>query len=248
MKIISVEGFVISTTPYQEKSKIINILTREYGIIGCMSKGCKSLKSKLRLASEKFAYATFHLYYKENTLSTLIEADILDYFVNIKSDIKALSYLTYITELSTNVYKESNNIEVYDLFINAVKALEKGFEPKVITNILELQYLTYIGIDLNLDECVICGSSKVATISLSKGGYVCSNCKTTEPIISEKVIKMMRLYYYVDISKITSLDIDKNVIEDINKIISEYYDEYSGVITKSKNFLKTFEEKTENAV
>ncbi len=241
MKIISVEGVVISTTPYQEKSKIINILTKEYGIIGCMSKGCKSLKSKLRLGSEKFAYGIFHMYYKENALSTLIEVDIIDHLINIKSNIETLTYLTYITELSTNVFKESNNIEVYDLFINGIKALEKGFNPKVITNILELQYLTYIGIDLNLDECVVCGSSKIATLSLNKGGYICHNCKTTEPIISEKVLKMMRLYYYVDISKITSLDIDKNIIDDINVIISEYYDEYSGVVTKSKNILKTFE-------
>ena len=70
MKIIEVEGIVVSNTPYKESSKIINIFTSEYGIIGCISKGCKNLKSKLRLPSEKFAYGVFHLYYKENSLSS----------------------------------------------------------------------------------------------------------------------------------------------------------------------------------
>lgn len=242
MKLISVEGFVISTTDYQEKSKIINIFTKEYGIIGCISKGCKSLKSKLRLGSEKFAYGTFHLNYKENALSTLIEVDIIDYLVNIRSNIKLLSYLAYLTELSTNVYKESNNDEIYDLYKNTILKLEEKYNPKIITNILELQYLKYLGIDLNLDECVNCGSTKVVTLSLTKGGYVCSNCRTNEKIIPEKVMKLLRLYYYVDISKISELDIDENISDNINYILDEYYEEYSGVHPKSKNFLKKMEE------
>lgn len=246
MKIISVEGIVVSSTPYKENSKIINILTKENGIVGCISKGCKSIKSKLRLPSEKFAYGTFHLYYKEEGLSTLIDGDIKDYFVNIKSDIYKVSYLTYIVELSTGVFKESNDEEVYSLLINSIKKLEEGLDPKIITNILELQFLSYLGINLNLDECVKCGSTKVVTLSISKGGYVCSNCRTNEPLIDEKVIKMLRLYNYVDISKISNLDIDDNVRDKIDSIIDEYYEEYSGVRTKSKTFLKEMYKMTNN--
>src|SRR5574344_1403347 len=132
MKIIEVEGIVVSNTSYKESSKIINIFTSEYGIIGCISKGCKNLKSKLRLPSEKFAYGTFHLYYKEDGLSTLIDGDIKNYFVNIKSDIYKVSYLTYIVELSTGVFKESNDEEVYSLLINSIKKLEEGLDPKII--------------------------------------------------------------------------------------------------------------------
>ena len=178
------------------------------------------------------------MYYKENGLSTLIDGDIKDYFINIKSDIVKISYLTYICELSTNVYKESSSEEIYSLMESAILKLEEGHNPKIITNILELQFLNYLGINLNLDNCVKCGSSKVVTLSLSKGGYICANCRTNEPIISEKVMKMLRLYYYVDISKISSIDIDENVSEAINKIIEEYYDEYSGVYVKSKKILK----------
>ncbi len=241
MEVISVDGIVVSTTPFKENSKIVNIFTKDKGIIGCVSKGCKSLKSKLRLPSEKFAYGTFHMYYKENGLSTLIDGDIKDYFINIKSDIIKISYLTYICELSTNVYKESNSEEVYPLMESAILKIEEGLNPKIITNILELQYLEFLGINLDLDDCVKCGSSKVVTLSLSKGGYVCAEHRTNEPIISEKVMKLLRLYYYVDISKISNLDIDVDVSNQINHIIEEYYDEYSGVYIKSKKMLKDLE-------
>ncbi len=241
MKVISIEGFVISAISYKESSRILNILTPEYGIIGVISKGCKSIKSKLRLVSDKFAYGIFHLYYKENGLSVLIDGDIKNYFENIKSDITKISYLSYLTELASGVYKECENKEVYDLFINGVLKIEEGLDPKIISNILELQFLEYLGINLNLDECVKCGNTKVVTVSLSKGGYVCNNCRTNEPIYEEKVIKMLRLYYYVDISKISSLDIENNISNKINDLIDEYYDEYSGIHPKSKRFLKELE-------
>lgn len=238
MKIIEVEGIVVSNTPYKENSKIINIFTSEYGIIGCISKGCKSLKSKLRLPSEKFAYGVFHLYYKEKGLSTLIDGDIKNYFFNIKNDIVKISYLSYLTELAVHTYKESENNEVYNLLISSILKIEDNLNPRIITNILEIQYLNYLGINLNLDECVSCGSSKVVTLSMNKGGYVCSNCRENEELIDEKVLKLLRLYQYVDISKISSLDIDENNSKIINKLIDEYYDLYSGLRTKSKKFLK----------
>ena len=46
--ISEVEGLIIKETPYGETSKIINVFTKEYGTIGIMCKGAKSLKSKLR--------------------------------------------------------------------------------------------------------------------------------------------------------------------------------------------------------
>ena len=241
MKVISVEGIVISTTDYKENSKIINIFTKDKGIIGCISKGCKNLKSKLRLLSDKLSYAKFQISYRENGLSTLLDGDIIDYFINIKSDIIKVSYLTYITELSSSVYKESEDNEVYNLMIENIKKIEEGFDPKVITNILELQYLEYLGINLNLDSCVKCGSTKVSTISLSKGGYVCSVHRTNEPVVNEKVLKLLRLYNYVDISKISNLDIDEKVRDEISNIIDMYYEEYSGVYLKSKKILKELE-------
>ena len=241
MKIISVNGIVVSTTDYKEHSKIINIFTEENGIIGCISKGCKNLKSKLRLISERYAYGSFQISYRENGLSTLIDGDVKNYFLNIKSDIIKISYLTYICELSSNVYKESLDNEVYKLMESAILKIEEGFDPRIITNILELQYLEYLGINLNLDNCVKCGSNKVVTLSLSKGGYVCALHRTNEPLIDEKVMKLLRLYYYVDISKISSLDIDNKVSKEISRIIDEYYDEFSGVYTKSKKVLKDLE-------
>ena len=57
-----VEGFIFKETPYGESSKIINIFTKEYGLIGVMCKGAKSLKSRMRSVTLRFTYAKFNIY------------------------------------------------------------------------------------------------------------------------------------------------------------------------------------------
>ena len=61
LKIESFEGIVLSETNYSESSKILNVLTKEYGLIGIMSKGCRNMKSKLRGVSRKLINGTFHV-------------------------------------------------------------------------------------------------------------------------------------------------------------------------------------------
>ena len=43
---VEVDGFVLSEILYGETSKIINVFTKEYGVIGIMCKGAKQLKNK----------------------------------------------------------------------------------------------------------------------------------------------------------------------------------------------------------
>ena len=45
MKIESLEGIILTETNYGEASKILNVFTKEYGLIGIMSKGCRKIKS-----------------------------------------------------------------------------------------------------------------------------------------------------------------------------------------------------------
>jgi hypothetical protein len=53
---------------------------------------------------------------------------------------------------------------------------------------------------------------------------------------------MLKMYYLVDIKTIKELKISENVINNINEFITDYYDTYTGIYIKSKEFLnKTIE-------
>ena len=79
---LKTRGIVLSETPYSETSKILNVLTSEFGLIGIISKGCKKPKSPLHEGSKLLIYGIFDISYKEDGLSTLIEIDIKDNFKN----------------------------------------------------------------------------------------------------------------------------------------------------------------------
>lgn len=234
------EGIIVSETPYGESSKIINILTKEDGIIGVMAKGAKKIKSPLRVSTAKFTLGCFNVYYHKDKLSTLVSADVIEPLLNIKTDIVKIGYLTYIVELAYQTAKQNTDNNIYSILKATILKIESGMDPIIMTNILELKMLDYLGVGIDLDKCIKCGSkTNIVTISGDEGGYICSDCRTNEIIYGEKTIKMFRLYYYVDISSISDLKISKEVVDNINMILTEYYDRFTGLYLKSKEFLKS---------
>lgn len=239
MEIIKTEGIVIGETNYSESSKILKVLTKDYGIVSIMSKGCRNLKSKLRGVSGKLVYANFQFYYKENGISTLISADTIDTLRNILIDIEKISYVTYLLDLTEQVYKNTYDNNIYDLFINVIKKINEGYDHEVLTYIYELKLLDYLGIRPNIDECSICGNKKnIITISTKNGGYVCQNCYKSGKIYSSKTIQLIRIFFYVDINQVTKVSIKPETKKEIEEFITEYYEELSGLYLKSKSFLK----------
>ena len=233
-----IEGIVVSEVSYSETSKIINILTPT-GIIGCMAKGAKGLKSNLRVGTTKITYGKFYISKKEEKLSILTGVDIINDFKNIKKDIVKISYATYIVDLASQVMKHNVDSNVFNILLSALIKINEGFSPVIITNILELKYLEYLGVMPIIDECAICGSkTSIATLSSSRGGYICNNCLRDDLIVSDKTIKLIRMFYYVDISKISNLDISNKSILEISNFLDDYYDRYTGLYLKSKKLLK----------
>ncbi len=235
-----VTGIVLRESDYKESSKLVQLLTKEYGLIRVLAKGAKNLKSDLRNPTTKLTYGTFYIYYKEDKLSTLVNVDVISYFQKLKTDIEKISYASYLLELSEQVMKENESCPMLELLISALQKMEEGFSPLLLTNILELKALAFLGVMPVLDGCSACGrKTSIATLSSSRGGYICNQCLTNERIVSEKAIKLIRLFYYVEISKISKLDVSIQVQREINTFLEEYYDRYTGLYLKSKQFLNT---------
>ncbi len=232
-----IEGIIIKEIPYGETSKIIHVYTKD-GIIGIMCKGAKTLKSPFRATTLKFTYGRFNIYYKENKLSTLTSVDIINPLSVIKNDIILLSYLNYLVELTEQVIKQTTE-NTYQDSITTILKINDGLDPIIMCNILEIKYLDYLGVGLNLDACIGCGSTtNIITIDGNRGGFICQKCYQDEIIVEPKTIELLRMYYYVEIKSISKLKISEKVRDEINRFLDTYYDRYTGLYLKSKNFLK----------
>ena len=241
--ITKVTGIIISTVAYGESSLVLNIFTKELGIIGVMAKGVKSLKSRLRAYTDRLTYGYFYIYYKENKLSTLKDVDIIDYYPYIRSDIILLGYFNYITELTSQVYKETQDNRLFDLLMASVKKMEEKIDSEIITNILEVQCLPFLGVGMTLEECVSCGSTKsIVTISEELGGLICQKCYTKEPLLDLKTIHYLRLFSKININQIKKISIEPKIKLELDMFLNDYYSRYTGLYLKSKDFLKKLKE------
>ncbi len=229
------KGIVLTETPYGESSKILNILTEDYGLIGVMSKGSRNIKNKLRGISGKMAFAEFTISYKENGLSTLIEGNIINSFKNIFNDFKMASFAFYLMDLVKQVLQENNDKSLYKLLTSALIRINDKMSPELISNIVELKLLDSLGVSLNLDSCSLCGSPDIYTLDIKNGGVICKDCYTEGYVFNPKSIKLLQLLNDIDLSKITSLEItDESIIHEIDDFISEYYSTYTGIYLRDK--------------
>ena len=234
-----IEGIIISTVDYKESSKIINILTNTEGLIGVLAKGSKSPKSKIAATSNILTYGVFYLNYHGGSIPSLLEVDIKDNFKFIRKDIVKTNYSIFLLELISQAYRHDKSEKIYILLIEGLKKINEGYDSQIITNIIELKLLEFLGIKPEVDCCVCCGKKKdIITISSYKGGYLCKECVASEPIYNLKTVNLIRMFYYVDLSKITKIDINDTIKKEISSFVDDYYERYSGLYLKSKLFLE----------
>ena len=143
------------------------------------------------------------------------------------------------SDLINQISKQNEDEEIFNLLKNTLLKIEEGYSPEILSSILELQALKFLGVTPSLDGCSICGNNKnIITLNSTAGGYICKDCYNGEMLVSDKTIKIIRMFYYVDIEKITKLEISNKVLKEIKYFLDDYYERYTGLFLKSKNFLK----------
>ena len=162
---------------------------------------------------------------------------MIDSLLEIRKDLLKISYASFMLDLTSQVLKENDNKNIYDILVSCLLKINEGMDPEVMCHILELKYLSYIGVAPNFESCSVCGKSKVVTLSASHGGFVCLEHQTNERIVDPKILKIIRMLYLIDIDKISKTDVSDKTKKEIDKFIDEYYDRYTGYYLKSKEFL-----------
>lgn len=232
MKVIT-EGIILNETNYSETSKILNILTKEYGYISVISKGSRNLKSKLRGISMKLVYANFSINYKENGMSTLLEGSVINSFKYIMNDLNKMQFSLYLINLVKSVLKESNDLEIFSILKDSLIKINDGYDPLILTNIVEFKLLKYLGVQPNFDKCM-CGSSNILTFDINLASVVCNNCYQDTYLFSNKTLKLLKLFWIIDIDKISKINVSLEIKEEIDNFIKEYYNIYTGIYLLNK--------------
>ncbi|UAC50063.1 DNA repair protein RecO [Bacillus aquiflavi] len=240
------EAIVIRTTDYGETNKIVTLYTREWGKVGVMARGAKKPNSRLAAITQYFTYGYF-LLQRGKGLGSLQQGEIISSFRSIREDIFLTAYASYVVDLTDKGTEENKpNPYLFELLYQTLNYMNDGYDLDILTNIFEMKKLNTLGLYPSLNECSFCGSTEGNfSFSIREGGFICHRCLTKDPYhlkISPATGKLLRLFYYFDLTRLGSISVKKETKQELKKVITAYYDEYSGLKLKSKKFLDQIEQ------
>lgn len=236
------EGIVIRVNDYGETNKIVTIYTREWGKVGVMARGAKKPNSRLAAITQPFTYGNY-LVQTSRGLGGLQQGEIISSMKAIKEDIFLTAYASYIAELTDRSTEDRKaNPYLFELFYQALNYINEGLDPEVIMLIYEMKMVNTLGLYPVLDKCSVCGSTEGRySFSIREGGLLCHRCVEKDPYrfdVSQAAIKLLRVFYYIDLKRLGNISIKEETKSDLRKVMDSYYEEYSGLNLKSKRFLK----------
>ncbi len=238
----TIEGIVLKTSDYQEKSKILQVFTKEHGLIGIYLKGANQYKSKAFAIAQPISHAFFNVNYHSG-LSNCYNGELIQAFQSLKLDFTKNVYIYHLFELIMKNIEQHEAIPyLYDLLLDIIAKSEKAEEIKLIKIYclyFELKLLHFIGIDPVLSNCVECGSREgIANFDIGKGGFICQkHLDKTQQRFS--IISLEALYhlYHQDIGNI-ALNIDDKIIKELRALVSQFYLYHLGVRTNASKYLE----------
>lgn len=237
------EGIVIRTTDYGETNKIVTLYTRELGKVGAMARGAKKPNSRLSSITQLFTHGHF-LIQRGSGLGSLQQGEIISSMRSIGEDIFLTAYASYIVELTDKCTEEKKpNPFRFELLLQTLHYMNEGYDPDIMMNIYEMKMLNVLGLYPILDQCSVCGSTDGHfSFSIREGGFICYRCLDQDPYhlkVTPAALRLLRLFYYFDLSRLGSISVKDETKAELKKVISAYYDEYSGLHLKSKKFLQS---------
>jgi DNA repair protein RecO (recombination protein O) len=235
------EGIVLRTTDYGETNKVVTLYTREWGKVGVMARGAKKANSRFSAVTQIFTYG-YYLIQKGSGLGSLQQGEIVSSMRSIREDIFLTAYASYIVELTDKSTEENKpNPYHFELLLQTLQFMNEGYDLDILTNIYEMKMLNHLGLYPELNQCTVCGSTDGHfSFSIREGGFICHRCIEKDPYafkISAATAKLLRLFYYFDLSRLGNISVKPETKAELKKVISAYYEEYSGLHLKTKKFL-----------
>ena len=120
---LELTGMVIKSTAVGEYDRRLVVLTRERGKITAFARGARKPGSRLAAATAPFSFGSFKLY-QGRSAYTLAEADVRNYFEELRGDYIGACYGMYFAEV-TDFYARENNDEreMMKLLYQSLRAL-----------------------------------------------------------------------------------------------------------------------------
>ena len=163
------EGIVINTIDYKEKSKIVYLYTPN---------GINSVKAlDVMKKNLGFIVTLNHVEYNVSNgkFPTVLEYNLIKSYYD-KFDIKKLGVISVILDVIKRLEGDYPHSRIFSFFLECLNILETAKEPRFVLSLFLIKMLYIFGVKPSLNECVYCKDKTLVNFSINAGGAICSNC------------------------------------------------------------------------
>ncbi len=234
-----------------EADKIILMYSKEKGLIKGVAKGIKKTSSKLGGRMDLLV-ANKMMLNKGRNLDTICQAEALNTFFNLRSDMNKLFYAMYCCEIVTNfgIENDPNSEEIYNLFYKLLENISKAETlEKTMLNVIkfQLKIMDITGYSIELENCVKClnkPNNGEIYFSVEQGGIICGDCAgeiTKKVKIPFKIQEFLNTILKEDFEAKTKYDdlVNEKVCDTCINLLKKYIEYYSPKRFKTTQILES---------
>ena len=237
---LTTKGIVIKEQTVMESDRLVTLLTADYGLVRAFVRGAKKANNRFISSTSLFCYASYALY-RGNDAFVISDAEPIEVFFPLRSDIEKLSLAQYFAQLALELAEEERHSdEMIRVLLNGFYLLCKGEMPyKKIKSVVELRIACLGGYMPNLVACDNCNTYESDTMyfSIERGDIRCAECGNVYGYIPVGlgVITAMRFIIFSDIKKIFSFSLPDESLDILADLTEKY------LISKIQHPLSTLE-------
>jgi DNA repair protein RecO (recombination protein O) len=175
---------VLRTTDWSETSRIATLWTREFGKVRVLAKGGRRLKSNFESALDLLTLCRIVFLRKSSgSLDLLTEAQVVERFPRLRTDLPALYAAYYVAELLSDWTEDFDpHPPLFDEARDTLRTLgTSGVPTGPRLARFELVLLNELGYRPSLTACAACGVPLAAAPNLAfspaAGGVLCAECR-----------------------------------------------------------------------
>ena len=222
-------ALVLREVKYKEADKILTVLTEDEGKLTVKARGALRKGCKYGAAAQMLCYSEMTLFGKAGKWS-INEAETIEQFLPLRSDIEALALGSYFAEmLETVTDEDSPDPGLLQLGLNSLFALSRRlYSPEQIKAVFELKTLCLAGFAPQLDACPVCGKEapESPVFSLNGGCIHCLSCPPGAPGVSlplcREALAAMRYVVSAEPKKIFSFEIPETALKQLCDVCEAY--------------------------
>ena len=227
----SIKGIVLKIKDYKDNDQILDVLTKEYGVISLIARGTKKPGAKLHYLISSIYDFSFD--YKENkTMFLIINSSLIKSYIEYNDSLMN-AFVDIFYEI-IGKSKEFTNEETY----NNLEFLLSNIDHSnyYLLGSLFMSYIMKLhGIIPFVDGCVVCNKKKVVAINNDLGGFVCEQHNGGGPTMDIDLLRQFRVICKATYKNYDAIK-DYIVSRELFKILMEFFIYNSDIKLKSYDF------------